>query len=418
MLKATKIIFFSLSICLWTFSSTAFAADKKPKPVVSKDVEDGKKLNKGKLPKGKSAVDKARTKRPKKTKRRRRNCYLDMTNPPGGSGHFSADGKWFYLLANTGEEKGEHGRLAAKYTLYQMNMETYTTEPLVGLTQKRGASLVTIGNPVEIALAISFYGKSAGCYAGGMAMVAIPLLNSEQKPTNYKSKGRRMLVRSPEGLKVLDAKQRSILDMDNRTFQTRRAVGYAKGQRPLWYDTKTKEMIVWQRGNVSGLKAITNSKVTRKMALKRGQRVLQQEGLFGIAGMNTADNEIEIIEHSKWSGVAKNEKFKIIVPPAYSVNSSGMAVNFDKKLALVYGANFLAKQRWQRVFVYKYDVGSEMIAAIPVTGNEYLNYSGIDPSGKLAVIEVRDITTRQTIVLKIYDLEKKSFKDVVLAKPK
>jgi hypothetical protein len=426
-----SVLFLKLSILMsvLSLSAPAVSEESASKKSVSEEEEanqsisgeEPKKNNTktGVLPKGNSSIDKDRAKKPKKrAKKRRRNCFLDLTNPPGGNGYFSPDGKMFYILANTGDEKTKGGRTNAKYTAYSVDLETFDTDAILGLSQKKGASLVTSGNPLKAVSAISFYGKSSGCYTGGLLMVTIPVNDKKIKPTKIKSKTRRQLVRSPNGYMMVDAKNSTILEIDSKTFQSRKRASYVKGQRPLWFDPSSKELIVWQRGKISGLKAVKNGKIGRKLAFKRSQRVLQQNDKFGIANLDTNKNEIEIIEHSKWSGVSKNAKYKIKIPPSYTVNSSSMDIHFEKKIALVAGANFLAKQRWQRVFVFKYDENEEMVGAIAVTGNEYLNYAGIDPTGKFAIIEVRDITTRQTVVLKIFDFEKKSFKDVRLQKPK
>ena len=104
------------------------------------------------------------------------------------------------------------------------------------------------------------------------------------------------------------------------------------------------------------------------------------------------------------------------VPAAYTVSSAGITINFDKRIALVYGANFLAKQKWQRVFVFDYASG-EMLGAVPVTGTQYLNFAGIDPTGSYVVVEVRDMSSRQTVGGKVFNVAKKTFEDLELVVP-
>ena len=356
---------------------------------------------------------------------RRRNCFLDLTNPPGGNGHFAPSGRAFYLLAQTGtaetsaasrkHHKKRHVPPKIKYTLYRINPQTRRSEALLSFDQRGQASLITYGDPAAAISGIAFIGRTAGCYAGAAQVLTVSFKRKEDRAE--RTTGHFQLVETPTGRMLVDQKKSAIVEMDPSTFQLRISRRVTKGDRPLYFDPAKKLLVTWRDdGKQRGL-VVDDGQDVKRLGFRANDRVVQQGGRFAVAHLDANANTIELTELPDWTKVEKAARFKLEVPPAYPVSSAGITVNFDKHLALVYGANFLAKKNWQRVFVYDYGKG-ELLGAVPVTGSEYLNYAGIDPTGAYAIVEVRDEATRRTLSGKIFNVAKKSFDDLDFVKRK
>lgn len=388
----------------------------------------------GALPKGDLGETGKATGPDESVAKKRRNCFLDLTEPPGGNGHFSSDGKFLYLLAQTGDadDAGDKPAKAKKkkkdkakastnpkvrYTLFRISPKTRKSEALVSLEHHGSASLLTYGEPLQAVSAVAFVGPSAGCYEGPAGVVTVSFAKKDDKAVQ--ESGVFELVETPKGLRLVDAKKDQILALDATTFQSKLDRKVPKDERPLFYDPESKQLVVWHdAGDHRGLVSYAgeDDQSPKRLAFKKGDRVLSQGNRFAVAQLDITQNTIKVQEVADWTGKKKPVAHVLKVPPAYTVASAGMTINFDKKIALVYGANFLAKQKWQRVFVFDYATG-DLLGAVPVTGTQYLNFAGIDPTGSYVVVEVRDMATRQTVGGKVFNVAKKAFEDLEFTPP-
>lgn len=352
---------------------------------------------------------------------KRRNCLQDFMEAPGGNGLFSKDGSAFYLLASGGPAfklatlGGES--LKRKYTLYRVDLQKKAAEPLVALDQKGDASLVLYGDPLEGLSVVSFIGKSQGCYEGAGATVSISLVKKGAKAVQ--GTGAFVLARAPAGLALVDAKRMQVLEMDTQSFQTKMVRRVKDHERPLWYEPGNRRLMVfYDDGKTRGLidYPSDDEKRARRLALAPGDKLLQDGPWFAPAHLNTKKNKIEITELPEWTGPEKPGTYKILLPLINPVATAGVGINFKKRRAVAYGGGFLAKQQWQRLFLYDY-TREDPLAVLSVTGKQYVNLAMIDPTGAYAMIEVRDMTTRATVGLKIFDFETKQFAAVTLPAP-
>lgn len=370
----------------------------------------------------------------KKTKRKRRNCYLDLAEPPGTNGHFSQDGKtaWLLVAAAEGSAKADKGKKTKKkgkdqdkgdaartrYVLYKISPKTKKGDPVLSLEHRPNATLIAHGEPVEAVSLVAFSGKAAGCLEGPASVVSIAI--GDKDGDAVQSKGQYQLVFQPDGMTVADMKKAQILQLDVASFQTKNARKLPANERPLFFDPASKKLVSWyDDGDKRGLIAHAGGSDddAKRLEVKKGDRVLQNGAQFGVAHMDAVGNTIEILEMKDWSGVDKPDKFKLTVPPAYGVVSAGVHINFKKRLALVQGANFLAKTRWQRLFIYDYR-SAEPLTVVPVTNKQYIHFAAIDPTGTWALVEMRDAQTRKTENVRLYDFATNNFADVQLEAPK
>ncbi len=380
----------------------------------------------GALPKGDlSGADAGKVKAPVKPAEKdekRRNCLLDLMEPPGGNAIFTKDGSTLYFLANGGPafkmaKKGGES-IKSKYTLYKVDMARKKAEPMMSLDQKGDAALVLYGDPLEGMSVVSFIGKGTSCFEGAGGVLSISLVKKGAKAVQ--GAGAFVMARSPIGFSLVDVKKMQVLEMDTQTFQTKLARRVRAAERPLYFEPGDRRMVVFHDdGKNRGLVdyAAADDQKARRLAMKAGDKVLQSGKWFAAARLDQKANVIEIAELPEWTGPEKPGTYRIALPPAYPVATAGVEVNFTKRQALVFGASFLAKQQWQRLFVFDY-TREDPVAVLPVSGKMYVNLALIDPTGAFALIEVRDIESRATAGLKLYNFATRKFEDLKLPPPK
>jgi len=353
-------------------------------------------------------------------------CFMDLSVPPGGNAVFAGDGI-LYFLAQTdkanSQKAGVKGKAARQtqaelakvgYTLFKVNLKTQQSERLAAFDHLIQASLLTYGNPAETAIAIAFSGSRATCFSGPAALLDINLGKGESKA--MRAVGQYEIVAAPLGRMLVELKKHMIISIDPTTFQRKALRSIPEGERGLYFDPIKNELTTWtEDGEERGLARYIGrgDSAATQLSIKKGERVLQQGGLFAVAHFNGKQNSIDIQPQTGWSGEQKSARFTITLPLAYPVVSAGIEIDFKNHIALVFGANFSAKLRWQRVFIFDYQSG-KMLTAMPVSGSQYLNYVGIDPSSSFAFVEVRDQATKRTTGVKLYDIAKKGFIDVNL----
>lgn len=375
---------------------------------------------KGKAPKNApGSANKSEAATPKSAPR---HCLLDLTAPPGGNIVFAADQQTVYFLAASPaskKDKNEAGSERARHTVYRIHSKSRKAEALLSLDHRIGAGIVPLGDPIAAISVLAFGGKNSSCHEGPGVAVHVNLDKPDEP--GIQQRGTYALVAAPQGLAIVDQKKGQILELDPVTFQTKKSRKVPGNDRPLWYDPQAKKLITWhERDDQRGLALYVGEGATpaRQLAIKKGDRVLQKGGDFAVAHPLPAANAIEIVEVKGWTqGVSGSPgRYRINLPAAYGIAAAGMDIHFMKRLALVQGANFVAKARWQRIFLFDY-TKSEPLVAVPVTGKQYIHAAAIDPLGTYVLVELRDQEKKLTDALKLYDFSKKSFSDINLPRP-
>ena len=354
------------------------------------------------------------------------NCFMDLSVPPGGNAVFAGDSV-LYFLAQTASARSRSAGMKGKearqtqdelakvgYSLFRVNLKTQQSERLAAFDHLIQASLLTYGNPAETAIAIAFSGSRAACFSGPAVLLDINLGKGESKA--MRAVGQYEIVAAPLGRMLVELKKHMIISIDPTTFQRKSLRTIPEGERGLYFDPVKNELTTWtEDGEERWLARYIGrgDSAAKQLSIKKGDRVLQQGALFAVAHFNSKQNSIDIQPQTGWSGEQKSGRFTITLPLAYPVASAGIEIDFKNHLALVFGANYTAKLRWQRVFIFDY-LSGKMLTAMPVSGSQYLHYVGIDPSSSYAFVEVRDQATKRTTGVKLYDIAKKGFIDVNL----
>lgn len=377
----------------------------------------------GALPKGEELKTTVPQKPPMAAKpgAARRVCTADLLAPPGGNGIFTKDGTTLFLLASGGPaqklaKKGPEA-LKTKYTLYKITLKTRKAEPMLSLDHKGDAALVLYGDPLEGMSVVSFIGKGAPCFEGAGGVVSLSLTKKGMKAVQ--STGAYVLAEAPRGFVMIDAKKMQVLEMDQLTYQTKMVRRVRDAERPLFFNPADRRLVVFHDdGKNRGLidYAVDDEKKARRLAMKEGDRVAQSGERFAAARLDLKKNVIEISELPEWTGLEKPGTYRLTLPPAYPVATAGVDLNFSKREALVFGGSYLAKQQWQRVFIFDY-TRTDPVAVMPTSGKAYVNFAAIDPTGAYAAVEVRDQDSRATLGLRLFDFASRKFEDVKLPAP-
>lgn len=347
----------------------------------------------------------------------RRNCLLDLADPPGSEAAFSADGNNLWLLTvSHGAAKSPPNKL--RYILYKIFFSDKRSEPIMSLQHGPNAVLLPYGDPPEAVTLLSFTGNNPACFQGPASLVSMNLGSKGGNP--FEHKGNFQLIATPSGMTLADLAKSQILEIDPKSFQTKNVRKIANFERPLYFDPASKKMISWyDDGQKRGLVIYPSAddRDAKRLEFKRDDIVLQQGGSFAVAHQDHAQNTIDIRELKDWTGTTNPGQFKLKLPVTYQVKNAGINIHFRQRLALVQGNNDLAKMRWRRLFIYHYP-SSEPRATLTVSAHQYIHFAAIEPTGLYALIEIRNQKSRQTESVRIYEVAANRFMEIPLTQPK
>lgn len=376
----------------------------------------------GALPKGNAAtLDKDKAKGPGAAPVKVTSCYDHLVRPPGGNALFSGDN--FYLLAQTSDigKAGDKQKPTVRNTLYRLALRSAVKQPvaeaLLSLEHRGSASLAANSDPVSAVSAVAFLGATSTCFEGPAAIVSVALAKKGDQAV--RTTGQHYLVEAPTGRLFVDAKKKAVLEVDPQTFQTKAARRLANNERALFFDPDKRALTTWHDdGKQRGLVFYKgdDDKDPRRVAVVAGDRVVQKAGSFAVARADVSSNTLQIQELAPWSGVKTAGLYKVKIPKGYGVARVGMDVSFEKRIAVVHAVGFPAQRQWQRAFIYNYKTG-ESLGVIEAAGTTYLNYAGVDASGRYVLAEIRDEKTRRTVGLKLFDVEARKLHDVEIPQP-
>jgi hypothetical protein len=390
----------------------------------------------GALPKGDvKKVDAQKVSGPTQSAAVRASCALGMQEPPGGTFVFSADGSTLYMLLDrvkakvvakglddggaSGEAGGKHKGAGKKLTLYKISLATPKAEAVLAVDYHPHTSLVTYGTdeaPLIGLSTVTFTGPTAECNDGPANVVTVSFGNKAQKAV--RTTATLQIVEGPNGRSLADTKKAAILEMDTETFQTRGARALPKGERPLYFDRESDTLVSWRdAGKHRGLVRHQGEDVSklRRLALKPGDRYLQDGEYFAVVHVDVKTNTVEVTEVPEWSSMPKLGKYQVKLPRAYPLDTGAFTLRFARRLVLFSGADFLAQQRWQNVLLYDYSAPEPLVVFKPTsTFKQYVQATGLDPTGGYAVVEVHDLATHALLSLKIFNVMTGKTADLVL----
>jgi hypothetical protein len=404
----------------------------------------------GALPKGN--LEQGGTKEPPKAEGEpTKSCWQDYATVPGGNALWTLEGDLFLLaqdVAKAGKKSGGKGaggvNALVRHTLFLVHPKARTTEPVLSLDLKPSGgsgvpSLVMHGTPISGVSAVVFSGAGNPCFEGPATVVSIALPKgvgsgegatptpapgaaTTQGPQAVNGKGDYQLVEVPGQRWLVDRPKKNVVQLDPVTFQSKFFRRLPGADRPLWLETRAgsgRRLVTWhddgkQRGLVAH--ASEEDKAPKRLAFAKGDRVTQDFDRFAAVRSDTAKNTLTIRELPEWSKVEKPGVYTLKIPPVTPVATSSLSLRLAARLALVQGTTILARQQWQRAYLFDYAKG-KLITELTVAPTQYVHFGSLDPAGGYAVFEIRDRVTRRSLELRVFSLKKGVFTTVPLQAP-
>jgi hypothetical protein len=340
---------------------------------------------------------------------RPKGCLSDFVTPPAGGGAFSADSKSAWVLTR---RLGKTGTALQSY-LYKVDVVSLQAEPQVSMRMGGDGLLVPLGNPVSGVTTVIFSGAGDGCQEGAATTVSVSLSKASGGAA-VSGKGRFALLQGPKGTLMADLAKSAIVETDVNTFQLRTAGKFPSGERPLWFDLSSKNLVTWT-SEPRGLILYENGakKSSSKLSVLPGDRVVQAGDRFLIARIEPATNRILLRELGQWSKSTKPGEFSIELPRGWNVADAALTISPDNRTVLVQGGSTSLRQRWQRAWVFNYATGKP-ISIIEAGALSWIEWAGMDSRGLYATFELRDLDTRATRGLKVLQITSGKLSDVKL----
>jgi hypothetical protein len=345
-------------------------------------------------------------------------CALGLWDPPGESMVFTPDGRNVYLLASQAPPGAKDPAAAGrKLALFRAGIEKAgKAEAIAAVEYHAESALIGEGEPLSRVVILRFTGPTAACFEGPVTARSVDLVAKKaEKPALAVSKIH--LVAGPHKPLLFDIEKSRVLNVDAATGQAKTYQKVDKNERALFYDPSDDLLVTWHDdGKKRGLVRRLAGKIKR-LAFKGDDRYLQDRSRFLALAVDKAANTLTINEVPVWSGEGAMGRYAVALTSPMDAANAAVLVNTESKVAVIFGRDFLAKQRWQKLLIVNYAKGSEL-AVVTAPKGQYVHATGIDPTGRRVVMELRDVKTRSSKGLKVFDVQTGSFVDVSMAAPK
>ncbi len=298
---------------------------------------------------------------------------------------------------------------SSKAFLYEVDVTTNKYKRIVSLRANEASALVGHGEPFA---AISVFDFKQGCGEGVSAGIGLKWVG-EQKIIKSFPSARYKIVPSDQGVQVADLDQRTIKSLDVQSFQ-KRSVGnfpsqviplFIKLNPPILYGF-SPELAELQRfeEHESMPKAV--------LKLKKGMRLVQQNELFAVINPGDDPRVLQLKLVKGWSGdLFKNYEFQL--PEKWSFEESGTLLDFATGTIMVFPAKNQDKREKRQVITYSLSK-PEVEKVITADKGQYFSQIGILPRSSKLLILSRGLSDDVVQSIKIGDLEKGEWRDIII----
>ena len=247
------------------------------------------------------------------------------------------------------------------------------------------------------------------CLVGSGHGVGIRFISSSDRQTQPRLNVRSVLKPGMFGLTYLnglpaiaDLTMRNVIAIDLLSFQKRRLGGFPKDHLPLYLDSQKRVLVSLQlEGKDSFLLRTIGGKMSSKVRIAAGYRVVQMHNRFVFVKQNLGENSLTVLEAKGWADV-KSSKHKLNLPPAYPVDKAYYHLDVVEKVAVAYLKAPNRNRRWDKAFVVDYR-NNRPIAQIPIPKGLYV--SGVAHlSGQLFLI-LKSYSSKAIAAIRSFDLK-------------
>jgi len=332
----------------------------------------------------------------------------------------------FYYLARVANNEKNSRFNYNMYRIHQDEKKQDVVQKLFSVVGTETMVLLSHGSPARGFSVVSLHTPSVGCGLGFGSGVSIPLLpaatseNEKQrrKPRQTIKNNRYKVVDATFGRQLFEVENNQLKEIDVESFQQRIMLRLKAGELPLYHDVGRKRLFVYyadERGKVALIKYVSLTKRNEdEIALRKGMRILQQDGKFGILETDTKTNTLKVLEKAVWSGaIVKDAEFPVPLPAKFPVGEAGLNLHFDANLAVIFGNSLTARTTWKEVYVYDYSIPL-LLTQLNLARDEVLEAVTIDPAGKFIYFATVGVDSRLHRALRKFDVVTKKWAEIRL----
>ena len=370
----------------------------------------------GALPTGElSDIDAGKVSAPSdKKEERTTECHDLVANPFGLPMEYEPDGTQLWWLARVkgtvpgakasrSTPEGQEASDKLRFVLYHLDIKKRTAFPRAAIDLVEPIAMILRKNAVSI---VSFQqGSQSRCLEGAGTLVDLSIgKRNEGAVQQYGSYG---ILATPWGRMLFDKTRNAIVETDPATGQKRQVHKIQGGERPLYFDSRDKKLLVLAQSKTEKFYVTyfgDSGKESGREKLSEKLKIVYTSNGSKV-GVETRGSEgkIKIHELSSWDGAGGKGVYKISLPRGYSPHDARVDIDPASGLAVVTGESQTTRQLWQRAFVYRYRMG-KLLTTFVFEGTQYPNLVAISPKGDSVFVEVRSSLTKTTIGGRIFDV--------------
>lgn len=345
-------------------------------------------------------------------------CQLDLAAPLGLNGGFDNEDVFFYHLAQI--ERTRHSNASSlpfyRYKLIAIHIGSHKLKTLMSIKLPKINGMIVYGQPVIGILTVAFNDYNSACHIGNGYYAAIGLSASNRQLQIHKNKGFFSFSGGKNGLYLYDLQKKHVIEIDFNSMQSRSHLfELPANEIPLYIDLGKKHLYAWHQIDNKSLRGLIaydgGSTPIAKVQFARGDKLLHDGKLFGVAVLHSSENKIDIIELAKWSGSKQTETYQIFLQKNFLVNDSAIDINFKKNMALIYGFTPDAKRKWKKIMLFDYKKSAEL-ASLAVEDGFYVKSSFLANNGETVIAEVARLTDDLTAYYSIFSVKTRKWKNL------
>ncbi len=349
-------------------------------------------------------------------------CFTYLGTPMLGDQFLNDAGELFVLVDEAAAKGADAASSLRKRTVTRVRLSSGKTQPLLSVsTQHPGALLPHGVGPVGMSV-VTFHQGETGCYQGPATAVSVSLTNkagaaaSSPGATKSVDDARLGIVTASTGRVLADLSQGRILEVDPQTLQRRGLFDFGQQVVPLYFDIAGRKLFALRTekgGWVLEHLMLGRTTPLQSLTLAGGEKLLRQDGYFGVLGLDQSKRGLRIRELVEWSGVKQTRDYSVTLPEGYDVSRVAVLPHFPSKQALVMGNTLLQRRTQRKALLVNYQRGKILTEFIPPKG-AYFRSVSFSSDGREVFITIMDEMTQKHREIRVYHIKRKTVRTIVL----
>ena len=339
-------------------------------------------------------------------------CHKVRAWMPGGEIYYDRQTRHIWAMVKVKDAVSKSGQRTGKYNLIKVNIDTSKVKRILSVKLRNKGFLIPHGRPLTGISIMSFKNVDDGCRSGTGAVTSVRV-SGTSKARRVFSLEEYKITATNRGPGITDVASSSIKDLDPVTLQARFEMIFPKGQQPLFYSYKNKDLFTLKDSYPGTVyKYLGGSrKPSSIMKLKGGYKVLQDREKFGVVQIDRKSSSFLIREIKKWTGDS-NKKYRVSAPDGLDPDLFSIQVRFDSLLAMAMGGTPQVRRQWDRAWLIHYGK-NKIVSQMKPSPGEYISEGFLGKGSRYAFLLIKDKYTDNFRRLKLYDIAKNNWSDLL-----